>query len=128
MPTPRQVLTPLLCALPFVVTACGGSDGAGASTGDELYRRYGCASCHSLDGSDGTGPTFKGLAGRTVTLEGGGQTEATPAYLRRAIVDPDAEVVEGYSPGLMTSAIDGYDLGSRPEDVDRLVEFIQSVK
>ena len=117
--------------LSLALTGCGGGSGSGgeeASTGEDLYTRYACSSCHSLDGSEGTGPSFKGLAGRTVTLEGGRQVEATPDYLRRAIVDPDAEVVEGYSPGLMTSTIDGFDLDSRPEDVARLVEFIQGVK
>jgi cytochrome c551/c552 len=133
MPVLRKVLPALLCALSLGATACGadsggsGSGSAGASTGDDLYRRYACASCHSLDGSDGTGPTFKGLAGSTRTLEGGERTEATSAYLSRAISDPDAEIVEGYSAGLMTSSIDGFDLGSRPEDVARLVEFIEGV-
>ena len=134
MPTPRQLLLALLLGVSLAAGGCGGGSGgsesadAGPSTGDELYRRYACASCHTLDGSDGTGPSFKGLAGSTRTLEGGERTEATSAYLRRAIVDPDAEVVEGYNAGLMTSSIDGFDLDSRPEDVARLVEFIEGVK
>ena len=30
--------------------------------------------------------------------------------------------------GLMKASIDGFDLGSKPEDVQKLVEFIQGVK
>ena len=74
------------------------------------------------------GPTFEGLAGSTVTLTDGTQVKADAAYLERAILDADAEVVEGYSPGLMAASIAGFDLQSKPEDVRRLVEFIQGVQ
>jgi len=137
MPGFRTFLVAALCALPLAAAACGGgSDGGGggggggatAGSGEELYRQYACASCHSLDGSEGTGPTFKGLAGSTVTLAGGKKATADAAYLEKAIVDPDADVTEGYNAGLMKASIDGYDLPDKPEDVRKLVEFIQSVK
>jgi cytochrome c1 len=131
MTVPRRLAIAALCALPLLAAACGGG-GSGAtassSAGEDLYRRYACAGCHSLDGGNGTGPTFKGLAGSTVTLQGGKQVKATPAYLERAIVDPDADVTEGYNAGLMTAGIDGFALKDKPEDVKRLVEFIESVK
>ena len=131
MPDPRKLALAALCALPLVAAACGGGDdggGAAAATGEELYRQYACASCHSLDGSDGTGPSFKGLAGSTVKLEGGREVTADAAYLEKAITDPDADVTEGYNAGLMKASIDGFDLGGKPEDVQKLVEFIQGVK
>ena len=123
----------VLCALPLAVTACGGGDdggggSGGAQSGEELYRQYACASCHSLDGSKGTGPTVKGLADSTVKLEGGKEVTADAAYLEKAITDPDADVTEGYNAGLMKASIDGFDLGDKPEDVQKLVEFIQGVK
>ena len=127
----RTLLAVALCALPLVAAACGGGDdgGSGGSrSGEDLYRRYACASCHSLDGSEGTGPSFKGLAGSTVELEGGKEVTADAAYLEKAITDPDADVSEGYNAGLMKASIDGFDLGSKPEDVQKLVEFIQGVK
>jgi cytochrome c551/c552 len=129
----RRLSLVTLLALPLAAAACGGSSSdsggtASAGPGEDLYRRYACASCHSLDGGDGTGPSFKGLAGRTVTLADGKTVQATPAYLERAIVDPDADVVKGYNAGLMRASTDGFDLGSRPEDVQKLVEFIQGVK
>ena len=135
MPALRTLAVSALCALPLAIAACGGDDGGsgggsggGAQSGEELYRQYACASCHSLDGSEGTGPTFKGLADSTVKLEGGKTATADAAYLKRAITDPDADVAEGYNAGLMKASIDGFDLGSKPEDVQKLVEFIQSVK
>ena len=129
MRLPRSLAAAALCALPLAATACGGSGGSSSdSAGEQLYRQYACASCHSLDGSEGTGPTFKGLAGSTVTLSGGKQVTATPAYLEKAITDPDADVTKGFNAGLMTASIDGFDLENRPEDVKKLVEFIQGVK
>ena len=129
MGLPRSLAAAALCALPLAAAACGGSGGsASGGAGEQLYRQYACAGCHSLNGSKGTGPTFKGLAGSTVTLAGGKQVKATPAYLEKAITDPDAEVTEGFNAGLMTASIDGFDLESKPEDVRKLVEFIQGVK
>jgi len=134
MPVPRSLAVAMLCALPLGAAACGGgSDGGSASSasagsGEQLYRQYACASCHSLDGDDGTGPSFKGLAGSTVTLAGGKTVEADAAYLERAITDPDAEVVKGFNAGLMSASVDGFDLQDKPEDVRKLVEFIQGVK
>jgi cytochrome c551/c552 len=129
----RSVLVAALCAL--AIAGCGGSGsdsggsgGGSASAGEDLYREYACAGCHSLDGADGTGPSFKGLAGSTVELEGGETAEATREYLRRAIVEPDAEIAEGYSAGIMGAAIGGFDLESKPDEVDRLVDFIEGVK
>ena len=64
MRLPRSLAAAALCALPLAAAACGGSGGSSSGgDGEELYRQYACASCHSLDGSKGTGPTFKGLAG-----------------------------------------------------------------
>ncbi len=128
MPAPRGTVPAVLCALALAGAGCGGDGGSTDAPGADAYRRYACASCHSLNGSDGTGPTFKGLAGSTVTLTDGTQVQADAAYLERAIVDADAQVAEGYSPGLMTASIAGFDLQSKPEDVRRLVEFIQGVQ
>ena len=111
-----------------MAAACGGgSDGSSSASapGEAEYRRYACAGCHSLDGGERTGPTFKGLAGSTVTLADGKKVKADSAYLERAITKPDAEVVKGYNPGLMTASIDGFDLSSK--DVERLVAFIEGV-
>jgi cytochrome c oxidase subunit 2 len=132
MPAPRTLAVALLCALPLLAAGCGGGDSSGSTAsgdpGEEAYRQYACSSCHSLDGSEGTGPSFKGLAGSTVTLADGKQVKADTAYLERAITDPEAEVVKGFNAGLMTASIDGYDLQDKPEDVRKLVEYIQGVQ
>jgi mono/diheme cytochrome c family protein len=96
--------------------------------GKQLYTADACSGCHSLTGAAGSGPSFKGLAGSTVTLDNGRTVTADAAYLARAITDPDAEIVKGFHPGLMPAAIASYHLGAKPADVQALVAFLQSVR
>jgi cytochrome c oxidase subunit 2 len=100
---------------------------ARVTRGGHLYVADGCVGCHSLDGKRGVGPTFKGLAGRRVALAGGRTVEASNAYLTRAIVRPDADVVAGFPGGVMGTATGRLRLAQRPADVRALVEFINSI-
>jgi len=97
-----------------------------AARGKQLYTSDGCAACHSLSGSAGAGPTFKGLAGSTVTLTDGSTVTADDAYLSRSLTEPDAQIVKGYNPGIMSAAIAGYGLPGKPADVQSLVAFIKT--
>ena len=96
--------------------------------GKQLYSADSCAGCHSLTGAAGAGPTLKGLAGSTTTLDDGKTVRADDAYLARSITDPDAQIVRGYHAGLMAPAIASFDLGSKPNDVRALVAFLKSQK
>ena len=61
----------------------------------------GCTGCHSLDGTAEIGPSLFELAGksRQVTAEGKSiKLVIDKAYLKRAIRDPEAEIVAGYDP------------------------------
>jgi cytochrome c oxidase subunit 2 len=72
-----------------------------ALPGEELLKRHGCLGCHSLDGSRGAAPTFKGLFGERVSVVRKGRKEsvtADEAFLRESIVDPGATVAEGFEP------------------------------
>ena len=93
-----------------------------------LYTADGCSACHSLTGAAGVGPTFKGLAGSQVTLAEGTTVTADDAYLERSITSPDAQIVKGYSAGIMPPAIASYNLNSNPQDIRALVAFIKSQK
>ena len=101
---------------------------ARVARGKQLYTAESCAGCHSLTGASGAGPTFKGLAGSTVTLDTGRTVTADDAYLVRAITDPDAQIVRGFHAGLMGPAIASFDLRAKPADVRALVAYIKSLK
>ena len=92
-----------------------------AERGERIYTQQGCFACHSLDGSTMTGPSFQGLAGSTRTFTDGTTAEADDNYLRAAIVNPAAEIVEGYQ-----ALMPGTYSGLPAEDIDALVAFIQA--
>ena len=83
-------------------------------------------SCHSIDGSSGVGPTMKGLFGSKVELTNGKTVTADDAYLLEAIEDPDAEIVKGYQPGIMTSVIKPHQVAE--SDARDLIAYIKSLK
>jgi mono/diheme cytochrome c family protein len=98
------------------------------AAGKTLYTSDNCSGCHSLTGAAGAGPSFKGLAGGTTTLNNGKTVTADDAYLAHSIADPDAEIVEGYAAGLMAPAIESFNLNQKPGDIRALVAFIKSQK
>lgn len=102
--------------------------GASLATGRKLYTGYGCVACHTLDGSASAGPTFKGLAGSTVTLTTGQTVTADDRYLDESIRNPDAQISKGYRAGVMPAAIAGFDLAAKPQAVAALVAFIKAQK
>ena len=104
----------------------GTSDAALVAHGEQLWTSTGCSGCHSLDGSAGVGPTMQGLAGSTVTLDDGSTVTADGTYLARSITDPDAQVSEGFKAGIMSGAVAAQKFGTRQQDVDALVAFIQA--
>ena len=74
-------------------------DAGGEAQGVKLLETKGCLGCHSIDGSKKIGPTFKGLYGSKVEVLTNGKERkivADEEYLRKSILDPAADIVEGY--------------------------------
>ncbi|HTZ87999.1 MAG TPA: cytochrome c [Solirubrobacteraceae bacterium] len=134
--TPRLAVVAGVTAVLCVISGCGGSGQSGGSSagptpaerGRALYQSDGCAGCHSLDGSRGVGPTWKGLAGSQVELADGRSVKADNAFLREHILEPDERNVRGYPAGVMAQAIEALDLAHKPRDVSALVAFIESLR
>jgi cytochrome c oxidase subunit 2 len=82
-----------------------------------------CQSCHSVDGSDKVGPTFLGLYGSERPLDSGDMAQADEAYIRNSIVNPGAQVVDGYA-NIMPRIL-GDTLSE--EEIDGLVAYIESL-
>lgn len=84
----------------FVQTASaaqGGSGDALVDQGRKLAQAQGCLACHSVDGSPGAGPSWKGLYGKSETLADGATVTVDDGYLKESIVSPGAKVVKGYA-------------------------------
>lgn len=59
-----------------------------------------CASCHSVDGSPNTGPSWLNLYGSEGAVVVDGQTQTVtkdPNYIRESIYVPNAKIVAGYA-------------------------------
>lgn len=93
--------------------------------GAKLARRSGCAACHSLDGSRRPGPTWKGLYGSKRPLANGQEVIADEAYLRRSILEPDAEIAQGFPKGMMPK---NFAKKLSEDKVRALVELMKSVR
>ena len=90
--------------------------------GKILYRRRGCAQCHTVDGTAGTGPTLKGLFGETQKLADGGTVVVDDNYIRESILEPQAKIVAGYQPVMST-----YKGLVSDDDITALIEYIKSL-
>lgn len=96
-----------------------------ADQGFEILRRNGCNACHSSDGSKLVGPSYLGVWGEMQTVITDGeerQVMADSAYIVRSIYDPNADVVKGYSRGLMLP----YDLITEQE-IGLIIEYLKSL-
>jgi cytochrome c2 len=100
--------------------------GGDAANGKSLFASLACGSCHSIDGSSGVGPTLKGLFGAKVELTDGKTVTADDAYLLEAIEDPDAEIVKGYQPGIMSGVIKPHQVAE--SDARDLIAYIKTLK
>lgn len=89
------------------------------AAGRVIAENQGCIACHSLNGSAGVGPTWKGLFGKTETMDDGTTVVVDDAYLRESIVDPNARVVEGYEPFMQA-----YEMSDA--ELDALIAFIKA--
>jgi len=97
------------------------------ATGRRIMQNIGCFACHSLDGSRLVGPSFQGIYGneRTVVTNGATrQVVADDEYIHRSIMDPNADVVQGFGRGLMLS----YKGQLSEEDVDNIIEYLKTLQ
>ena len=71
-----------------------------------LFNDFGCIGCHTLDGTQSAGPTFKDMYNKDVSVTINGQTKTIKrdeAYLLSAIEEPNLHIVQGYVGNMMPS-------------------------
>jgi cytochrome c oxidase subunit 2 len=80
----------------------GGTPGISlVAAGQKLFEELACVTCHS-PGTRQRGPVLDDLFGSQVRLRGGGSVVADEKYVREAILQPAARIVEGYEPIMPT--------------------------
>ena len=101
----------------------GGEPQTPIERGRLVAQSNGCLGCHSIDGSQMTGPTWQGLFGHEVQLNSGETLTADEAYIHESVRNPNAKVVEGFSP-----AMPAYGESQISEDqLNDLIEYIKSL-
>jgi cytochrome c oxidase subunit II len=91
----------------------GGGGGQAAPSGEEVFTSSGCAGCHTLAAAGATakvGPDLGKLG-----------SSANAAFIRKSIVDPNADVTKGYDPNIMPQ-----DFGNKlsKQELDALVKYL----
>ncbi len=112
LPTPSAAVTPSATSTSPV------------AAGEQLAQSEGCTACHSTDGTNGIGPTWKGLYNSQVTLTNGSTVTANVAYLHESIVDPDAQIVKGFQPNVMPATFSHLSA----QQINDLIAYIESLK
>ena len=93
-----------------------------AEGGRILYKGRGCAQCHSVDGTAGIGPSFKGIFGKSHVLRDGDSVIADENYIRESILEPQAKIVAGYEPVMPT-----YQGRLKDREVTAIIEYIKTL-
>jgi cytochrome c553 len=130
-----------LLLLSIGLVACGGGGSTepetsgdvigDAARGETLYKQTtigaasapGCVTCHSLEPDMVlVGPSHAGVATRAETTVAG---ESAADYLRKSIVDPDADVTNGFTAGVMYQ---NYATDLSEQEISDLVAYLLTLK
>lgn len=90
--------------------------------GQRVYQVRGCTQCHSIDGSSGIGPSFKGIWGRTEQMKSGEQVVVDENYVRESVLEPQAKIVAGYD-GVMPT----YQGRLKEDEIRVLIAYLKSL-
>jgi cytochrome c oxidase subunit 2 len=91
--------------------------------GQKQYNDRGCKTCHSIDGTPKVGPTWKGLFGSERKLTDGSSATADENYLRQSILEPNAQVVQGFTPSMPT-----FQGQLKDTHIDGIIAYIKTLK
>jgi cytochrome c oxidase subunit II len=92
------------------------------SRGEKLVKKSGCLTCHSLDGSAGTGPSYKGIFGHKGVLANGEAYTADENYIRESILRPNAKIVKGFENGNMPPFV------FKDNKLDDIIAYMKTLK
>jgi cytochrome c oxidase subunit 2 len=90
--------------------------------GHRIAQETQCLTCHSTDGSAMTGPTWRGLFGRTENLADGTTVHVDENYIRESILQPTAKVVRGFQPVMPT-----FQGTLQDRQIDALIAYIRTL-
>lgn len=137
-PAPTPVPTPTVSPVPsptLTATAAATLTVAPGATptkitdpvlrGQSLASRFGCAACHSTDGSALVGPTWKGLFGSEEELADGSTVIVDESYIRESILDPNAQITKGFPADVMPQ---DYAEKLSEADIEAIIAYMKTLE
>ena len=91
--------------------------------GKIAYESYGCNTCHSVDGSKNTGPSWKGIYGKTEKFTDGTTAVVDDKYIEESINTPGKKVVAGFE-----NQMPAFEGQIKPKLFEGLKAYIKSLK
>ena len=82
-----------------------------------------CVSCHTVDGSEGIGPSSWQRLAPSASWHSGETVVMDEEYVRQSIINPGSQVVQGFS-NVMPP---GYGDTLAADEIDALVAYIKSL-
>lgn len=90
--------------------------------GEKVYNAAGCIACHNLQGIPTVGPPLNGVFGKERELDDGSKVVMDENYIRESILNPNAKIAKGFTPGLMPG---NFSESLSEEQIDWLIELIK---
>ena len=91
--------------------------------GLKVYNEKGCSTCHSLDGSKGNCPSWKGVWGGTNKMQDGRSLVVDENYVRKTMMEPGNMTLPGFD-NIMPS----FQGLLREREIKGVIEFIKAQK
>ncbi|MEK6703882.1 MAG: c-type cytochrome, partial [Planctomycetota bacterium] len=82
-----------------------------------------CQTCHSIDGTLRTGPSWKDLFGRTETMTDGSTVVVDDNYTRESIYEPQKRIVGGFGGVIMPTFAGALDA----DQINALIAYMKSI-
>jgi len=98
-----------------------------SNLGYKTLEKNGCFACHSIEGSKLVGPSFKGLYGNSIEVTTKGlsrKVKVDKEYIEKSVYEPDADVANGYTPGVMKS----YKGIINQKDIELIDQYLKELK
>ena len=95
-----------------------------AKYGEALYQQRGCKGCHSIDGSQNTGPSFKNNWGTERVFGDGTKGVMDENYVRESLLYPGKLKRVGYTGKNMPS----YSGQLKDIDIDSIIAYLKTLK
>ncbi|MBK97376.1 MAG: cytochrome c oxidase subunit II [Balneola sp.] len=100
----------------------GGPTGSPIEQGQQLVTLQGCQACHSVDGTEIIGPSFKGIWNRERKLADGNTIIIDENYIRESILYPGEKIAEGYQ-----NVMSPYEGRINDEEITKIIEYLKTI-